>query len=63
MRRQVVSGAEVLAGVTGQRPEGFRAPGYTMTDELIATGPQEGRHRLAQLCGWRLVHDHDDGFP
>lgn len=24
-------------------------------DELIASGPDEGRERLAELCGWRLV--------
>lgn len=35
MTRQVVSGADVLAGATGQRPTGFRAPGYTVTDELL----------------------------
>ncbi len=29
-------------------------------DELIATGPNEGRPRLAELCGWKLVEDEDD---
>jgi len=29
-------------------------------DELIATGPNEGRARLAELCGWKLVADEDD---
>lgn len=24
-------------------------------DELIASGPDEGRERLAELCGWRLI--------
>jgi len=33
--RQVVSCAMVLEGATGQRPRGFRAPGYTVTDELF----------------------------
>lgn len=29
-------------------------------DELIASGPQEGRARLAELCGWAFVEDEDD---
>lgn len=29
-------------------------------DALIATGPQEGRDRLAELCGWSVVEDEDD---
>jgi len=29
-------------------------------DELIASGPVEGRERLAQLCGWRLAGDDAD---
>ena len=29
-------------------------------DVLIASGPGEGRARLAELCGWRLVVDEDD---
>ena len=29
-------------------------------DDLIATGPHEGRERLAELCGWRVVEDEDD---
>ncbi|MBK7582352.1 MAG: polysaccharide deacetylase family protein [Myxococcales bacterium] len=35
MLRQVDSGITVLAGATGHRPTGFRAPGYTTTDELF----------------------------
>jgi peptidoglycan-N-acetylglucosamine deacetylase len=35
MRRQVASAIVVLEGATGQRPRGFRAPGYTVTDELF----------------------------
>ncbi|MDH3704971.1 MAG: potassium channel protein, partial [Acidimicrobiia bacterium] len=30
-------------------------------DELIASGPDEGRILLAELCGWRLVEDEDTG--
>ncbi|MDH5236911.1 MAG: potassium channel protein [Acidimicrobiia bacterium] len=30
-------------------------------DELIASGPDEGRAMLAELCGWRLVEDEDTG--
>ena len=29
-------------------------------DELIATGPHEGRKRLGELCGWSVVIDEDD---
>ena len=30
-------------------------------DALIASGPDEGRPMLAELCGWRLVQDDDTG--
>ena len=30
-------------------------------DEIIATGPDEGRELLAAVCGWRLVDQADDG--
>jgi uncharacterized protein with PhoU and TrkA domain len=29
-------------------------------DDVIATGPHEGRRRLAELCGWSVVEDEDD---
>jgi len=35
MARQVQAGILVLEGATQQRPVGFRAPGYTVTDELF----------------------------
>jgi uncharacterized protein with PhoU and TrkA domain len=28
-------------------------------DELIASGPDEGRPILAERCGWRLIEDED----
>jgi uncharacterized protein with PhoU and TrkA domain len=31
-------------------------------DELIATGPDEGHHLLAELCGYRLIEDDDTGL-
>jgi peptidoglycan/xylan/chitin deacetylase (PgdA/CDA1 family) len=34
MRRQVVEGARAVEMGTGQRPTGFRAPGYTVNDTL-----------------------------
>lgn len=34
IRRQVVDGRDRLAAATGQRPTGFRAPGYTITDTV-----------------------------
>jgi hypothetical protein len=30
-------------------------------DELIASGPDEGREMLAQLLGWELSIDHESG--
>jgi hypothetical protein len=30
-------------------------------DALIASGPDEGRSRLAELCGFRLVDDEETG--
>ncbi|MEZ5381658.1 MAG: TrkA C-terminal domain-containing protein [Microthrixaceae bacterium] len=40
------------------RPRGFAELGAG--DELIATGPDEGRVRLAELAGWRLIEDEDE---
>ena len=36
MEVEVGESLEVLADATGERPVGFRAPGYTITDELFA---------------------------
>jgi uncharacterized protein with PhoU and TrkA domain len=30
-------------------------------DELLASGPDEGRARLAERCGWRFIEDEDNG--
>jgi peptidoglycan/xylan/chitin deacetylase (PgdA/CDA1 family) len=35
IRRQIVQGADAIEGATGERPVGFRAPGYTITDEVF----------------------------
>jgi hypothetical protein len=35
MAREVSEGARAIERATGERPAGFRAPGYTMTDELF----------------------------
>jgi hypothetical protein len=35
IRRQVDEGARAIERATGVRPVGFRAPGYTMTDQVI----------------------------
>ncbi|MGH7440874.1 MAG: polysaccharide deacetylase family protein [Polyangiaceae bacterium] len=35
IRRQVVEGAGAIERATGERPCGFRAPGYTITDEVF----------------------------
>jgi hypothetical protein len=36
IRRQIEEGANAIEHATGARPVGFRAPGYTITDEVIA---------------------------
>jgi peptidoglycan/xylan/chitin deacetylase (PgdA/CDA1 family) len=35
MEREVSGGADAIAGAVGERPVGFRAPGYTMNDALF----------------------------
>ena len=40
------------------RPRGFAV--LVAGDSLIASGPQEGRERLAELCGWTVVDDEGD---
>ncbi len=35
IEREVTAGADAIERATGERPSGFRAPGYTMTDELF----------------------------
>lgn len=35
MRHEVSGGAKAIEAVTGERPTGFRAPGYTMTDDAF----------------------------
>jgi peptidoglycan/xylan/chitin deacetylase (PgdA/CDA1 family) len=35
IRRQIEGGADAIADAVGERPVGFRAPGYTMTDEVM----------------------------
>jgi peptidoglycan/xylan/chitin deacetylase (PgdA/CDA1 family) len=36
IRRQVEEASDLLEAATGQRPRGFRAPGYTVTDDLLS---------------------------
>ena len=42
MQRQVTEGARAIERATGAAPVGFRAPGYTVTDELLAVVSQAG---------------------
>ena len=42
MRRQVTEGARAIERATGTAPVGFRAPGYTVTDELLAIVAETG---------------------
>jgi len=62
LQLDIEPGFHVLALLRGgrylYRPRGYVV--FEVGDELIATGPQEGRARLAELCGWRLVDEDDD---
>ena len=42
MRRQVREGVRAIARATGVTPVGFRAPGYTVTDRLLAVVSEGG---------------------
>jgi peptidoglycan-N-acetylglucosamine deacetylase len=42
MRRQVRESNDLLEAATGQRPRGFRAPGYAVSDELFTVLREEG---------------------
>ncbi len=42
IQREVDGGAEAIARVTGRRPEGFRAPGYTVSDALFDALEESG---------------------
>jgi hypothetical protein len=42
MEREVSLGSELIAGAVGERPLGFRAPGYTVSDELFEVLVQTG---------------------
>ena len=42
MLGEVQSGADVLLAATGHRPTGFRAPGYTVSDELFEVLAESG---------------------
>jgi peptidoglycan/xylan/chitin deacetylase (PgdA/CDA1 family) len=42
MLRQVVEGAHAIERATGVAPVGFRAPGYTVTDELLEVVAEAG---------------------
>ena len=62
LRLNIEPGFTVLAirrgGQYRYRPRGSQRlePG----DALIASGPDEGRERLAEICGWLLVDPDDD---
>jgi uncharacterized protein with PhoU and TrkA domain len=63
LQLDIEPGFHVLAVVRDERhiyrPRGYLA--FVEGDELIATGPPEGRGRLAELCGWQLIDlDEDD---
>jgi peptidoglycan/xylan/chitin deacetylase (PgdA/CDA1 family) len=42
IRRQIEGGAEAIAAAVGARPVGFRAPGYTITDEVFGVLAEVG---------------------
>lgn len=49
LERQVTVGRDVLEHATGQRPRGFRAPGYTLSDELLDVVEASGAEYDASL--------------
>jgi len=62
LQLDIEPGFHVLAILRGGRYL-YRPRGFVLLeagDELIATGPNEGRRRLAERCGWRLVEDQED---
>jgi len=62
LQLDIEPGFHVLAILRGGRYL-YRPRGFVLLeagDELIATGPNEGRRRLAEMCGWRLVEDQED---
>lgn len=42
LRRQITRAQDILAAEVGERPVGFRAPGYTVTDRLLSLLEEEG---------------------
>ena len=63
LRLDVAPGYTVLAIKTGStyrhRPTARAV--LAVGDEVIASGPDEGREQFAQIFGWRLVADEDAG--
>ena len=63
LRLSTEPGFTVLAirrgGQYRYRPRGQVA--LEADDQIIASGPDEGREMLTELCGWRLVDHDDDG--
>ena len=63
LRFNIEPGFTVLAIRRGEqyvyRPRGSAR--LVAADELIASGPDEGRELLAQRCGWRLIDPDGDG--
>ncbi len=63
LQLNIEPGFSVLAVRRGGRYF-YRPRGNVMLvvgDELIASGPDEGRGMLAELLGWRLILDEEDG--
>ena len=62
LQLDIEPGFHVLALLRGgryiYRPRGYVR--FEAGDELIASGPHEGRARLAELCGWQLVDEDED---
>lgn len=63
LQLDVAPGYTVLAIKTGttyrHRPTGRDR--LSVDDEVIASGPDEGREQFAEVFGWRLVADEDAG--
>lgn len=63
LQLDVAPGYTVLAikrgGTYRHRPKGYDR--LSVGDEVIASGPDEGREQLAEVFGWRLVADEEAG--
>jgi uncharacterized protein with PhoU and TrkA domain len=63
LRIETETGFNVLALRRDGRAVYRPRPEFTLVagDDLIASGPDEGHHLLAEMCGYRLIEDEETG--